>query len=120
MQASAQRAAACDAATALQRLNGLASSSKQAACGGGAAALAAVEQAQELAWLLCDMLGTAQALMARRARFVQVHCTPGATAGPALVRQGGAYVTPSLHAPSATPCRPAWLCCAPSWSAWSS
>ena len=69
-QVNAERAAACDAATALLRLCSLAAGSGTAT--GTSAGLLAVEQAQELAWLLCDALGSAQALMERHGRFVQV------------------------------------------------
>lgn len=71
-QAAAERKAACDAATALLRLSALAAGGKQAVAAPPAEQLRGVEQAQELAWLLCDTLGNGQALMERHGRFVQV------------------------------------------------
>ena len=65
----------CDAATALLRLCSLAAGGDNAgasSASGTAAGLVAVERAQERAWLLCDALGTAQALMDRHGRFAQV------------------------------------------------
>lgn len=67
----------CDAATALLHLSSLAASSKEAAATAASSTpleeqLQSVERAQELAWLLCDTLGSAQALMERHGRFVQV------------------------------------------------
>lgn len=75
-QINKEREAMCDAATALLHLSSLAAASR----GAGAAPasrppdeqLRPVERAQELAWLLCDTLGSAQALMERHGRFVQV------------------------------------------------
>ena len=67
----------CDAATALLHLSSLTASSKEAAATAASSTpleeqLQSVERAQELAWLLCDTLGSAQALMERHGRFVQV------------------------------------------------
>lgn len=74
LQANAKRAAMCDAATTLLLLDSLAAgSTRQAAAAADAAVeLQGVEQAQELAWQLCEALGSANALAERRARFVQV------------------------------------------------
>lgn len=68
LQVNTQRAAMCDAATILLRLNDLAATSRASAAG-RTAQLLAVERAQELSWLLCDALGTAQALMERHGTF---------------------------------------------------
>ena len=71
----------CDAATTLLHLSSLAAASKAAALASGAAPLEeqlqSVEQAQELSWLLCDTLGSAQALMERHGRFLQVGGSTG-------------------------------------------
>lgn len=67
----------CDAATVLLHLASLAAESRLQAGEGSeapAAQLVAVEQAQDLMWHLCDALGSVQALMDRRGRFVQVCC----------------------------------------------
>lgn len=73
VQVNNERNAICDAATALLHLSSLAAGSQQSPSPGRAlASLQAVERAQELAWLLCDALGIAQALLERHGRFVQV------------------------------------------------
>ena len=88
-QVNAQRTSLCDAATALLCMSSLAAGSGQSAAASVAAApaaaagdqaaggLAAVGQAQELAWELCETLGSRQALMDRHGRFVQVRGPQG-------------------------------------------
>jgi hypothetical protein len=80
LQVNAERTVMCDAGTVLLRMSSLAAGSRRpsataaaaAAEAAGAAGLESVDQAQELVRWLCDALGTAQALMERQGRFVQV------------------------------------------------
>lgn len=128
----------CDAATTLLHLSSLAAASKAAALSSGAAPLEeqlqSVEQAQELSWLLCDTLGSGQALMERHGRFLQVGrrvgkfkeggasaflFLPADNTGNAVACSVGTVCKPHVMQSRNPPHRPACRSFAASWHAWS-